>query len=216
MNRRSIVLVGLCLLLTVPAAALGKAGQEDPHSGHGGHAAQPEANAGSNVVHPDVPDVELLDQDGEPGRFVSDRVGENLAAITFTFTNCTTICPVLDGIFKRLQAEITGDLGRDTVLLTVSVDPARDIPERLKLHAEKLGAEPGWSFLTGEKETVNGLLKALEVYAPDILDHPPTVFVVDGRRDVWTRLSGFPKPAKIVEVLDRYRTARSEEEGRAP
>lgn len=216
MPRGSICLVGLCLLLTLPAAALGQAKPDDSHSGHEAHAAHAAAHAGSNVVDPDVPDVELLDQDGEPGRFVSDRVGENLAAITFTFTNCTTICPVLDGIFKRLQNELDGELGRDTVMLTVSVDPVNDIPERLKQHAERLQVKPGWSFLTGEKETVNRLLKALEVYAPNILDHPPTVFVVDGQRDVWTRLSGFPKPAKIVEVLDRYRTARAEDEERAP
>ena len=76
--------------------------------------------------------------------------------------------------------------------------------------AEELDAKPGWTFLTGEKDTVNDLLKALEVYAPNIWDHPPTVFVVDGRRGVWTRLYGFPSPDKIVEVLDRYRAARGE------
>ncbi|MDH3817077.1 MAG: SCO family protein [Myxococcales bacterium] len=168
------------------------------------------AAASSNVVDLDVPDVELVDQNNKRSRFVSDVIGDRLAAVTFTFTNCTTICPVLDGIFLGLQDEIADDLGRDSVLVSVSVDPANDIPQRLKAHAEELDAKPGWTFLTGEKDTVNGLLKALEVYAPNIWDHPPTVFVVDGRRGVWTRLYGFPSPDKIVEVLDRYRTARGE------
>jgi protein SCO1/2 len=167
--------------------------------------------AASNVVDVDVPDVELVDQDSRSGRFVSDFIGDNLAAVTFTFTNCTTICPVLDGIFLGVQDRISDDLGRDSVLVSVTVDPTNDIPQRLKAHAARLDADPAWRFLTGDKDTVNDLLKALEVYAPNILDHPPTVFVVDGQNGVWTRLYGFPSPDKIAEVLDRYRAARAGE-----
>jgi protein SCO1/2 len=213
MSARFLTLVGLCLVLASAPALRAQTAQEDPHAGHVAHAG---SHGGSNVVDLEVPDVELLDQDGKSGRFASEIIGDRLAAVTFTFTHCTTICPILDGIFKRLQDEIADDLGEDTLMLTVTVDPARDIPERLKQHSEKVRAKPGWSFLTGDKETVTGLLKALEVWAPNIWDHPPSVFVVDGRRGVWTRLSGFPKPAKIVEVLDRYRKARSNEEGQAP
>ena len=213
MSARFLTLVGLCLVLASAPALRAQTAQEDPHAGHAAHA---DSHGGSNVVDLDVPDVELLDQDGEAGRFVSEIIGDRLAAVTFTFTHCTTICPILDGIFKRLQNEIADGLGRDTLLLTVSVDPVRDIPERLKQHAEKLQARPGWSFLTGEQETVTELLKELEVWAPDIWDHPPTVFVVDGQRGVWTRLAGFPKPAKIVEVLERYRAARAEGEEKGP
>ena len=162
----------------------------------------------SNVVDLDVPDVELVDQHGDKDLFVSSRIGDRLAVITFTFSNCATVCPALHGIFGKLQDRIGEDLGKGTVMLTVTVDPARDIPERLEHHAMHHKAKPGWSFLTGEKSDVNRLLKAVEVYSPDILDHPPTVFVVDGRRGVWTRLYGFPPPAKITEVLDGYRSAR--------
>ncbi len=180
----------LCLCLSVAA----------PHA----------VSAASNVVDVDVPDVELVDQDSRTGRFVSDFIGDNLAAVTFTFTNCTTICPVLDGIFLGVQDRISEDLGKDSVLVSVTIDPANDIPERLKAHADKLDADAAWSFLTGDKDTINDHLKSLEVYAPNILDHPPTVFVVDGRHGVWTRLYGFPSPDKIAEVLDGYRTARAE------
>lgn len=168
------------------------------------------ATASSNVVDLDIPDVELVDQDNHRGRFVSDVIGDRLAAVTFTFTDCTTICPVLDGIFLGLQDKLADDLGGDSILVSVTVDPANDIPQRLKARAEELDAKPGWTFLTGEKDTVNDLLKALEVYAPNIWDHPPTVFVVDGRRGVWTRLYGFPSPDKIVAVLDGYRAARGD------
>ena len=169
------------------------------------------AQTSSSVVHLNVPDLELVNQDRESGRFVTDFIGDRLAVVTFTFTTCNTICPVLDGIFQRLQTQIADDLDKNTVLLTVSIDPVNDIPERLKVRADELDAQPGWNFLTGDQETVNRVLKGLEVFSTDILSHPPTVFVVDGRRKVWSRLSGFPSPDKIKEILDGYRSARRED-----
>lgn len=220
MTRALIASLGSALLLAGAAGSADDHSQHDhsqhgtPQQDHSKHQQQMQQArlepSGPNVVDLDVPDVELVDQDGETARFVSQRIGDDLAVITFTFTTCTTICPALDGIFKRLQNEIGDELGQGTVMLTVSVDPENDIPERLKQHAVRLRAKPGWSFLTGERETVTDLLKAVEVFAPDILDHAPSVFVVDGRRGVWTRLYGFPKPAKIEEVLDGYRAARAE------
>ena len=213
LERAGLGTAAAALCLALAAAPAWSAATDDPHAGHGSHAdhAAHMAHAAqatrTNAVQLDVPDVQLLDQDGEPGRFVSERIGKRYAAITFTFTTCTTICPVLDGISKRLQRELGDELGREVVLLTVSIDPARDIPERLKQHAEKLGARPGWSFLTGDTGEVTRLLKALEVWAPNIEDHPPVVYVVDGHTGTWTRLSGYPKPDTILAVIDRYRDA---------
>ncbi|MBW1882193.1 MAG: SCO family protein [Deltaproteobacteria bacterium] len=165
--------------------------------------------AETSIVHPEIPDVELVNQSGTKGRFVSDFIGDRLAVLTFTFTSCKTVCPVLDGIFKSVQGDLADRLGKEAVILTVTVDPERDVPARIQDHAERIGAKPGWSYLTGEKDTVNTLLRGVEVYSPDILDHSPTVFVVDGRSGVWTRLYGFPTPEEISKVLDDYRALRS-------
>lgn len=162
----------------------------------------------ADVTLEKIPDAPLVDQRGAGVRFLSEAIGDKLAAVTFTFTSCHTICPRLDGIFAGLQSRLGEHLGEDTVLLTLSVDPANDVPERLKTHAEKLRARPGWRFLTGDQQEVISLLKALEVFSPNIYDHPPTVFVVDGRRDAWTRLSGFPSPDTIASVIEQYRKQR--------
>ncbi len=182
-SRKTFLLTVLMLLLATPTFVHGAA----------------------SVVDLDVPDLELTDQNGQSGKFVSDFIGERTVALTFTYTSCGTICPVLDGIFKDLQSKIAADLGHGVALITVSIDPVNDIPPRLKAHAEKIGAGPGWSFLTGEKETVSRLLKSLEVYSPDIFNHPPTVFVVDGRRGLWNRLNGFPSPKLLERTLNEYR-----------
>jgi len=176
--------------------------------GHLKNADPTQMRSSSNIVNLKLPDVELVNQDGEENRFMTDIIGDKLAAVTFTFTTCTTLCQALDGVFSRLQSKIGSHLGKDTVLITLSVDPVNDIPPRLKAYAQKWKARPGWTFLTGEKETVNQLLKAMEVYTPNINDHPPTVFVVDGKKEKWTRLYGLSTPEMILEVLDNYRVDR--------
>jgi len=167
------------------------------------------ARAEANIVHPEVPDLELVNQNGEGGRLLSDFIADKLVAITLTFTSCQTICPVLDSIFLQVQSKMPGYTEMGIELLSISIDPAIDIPPRLKAHAEEIGAQPGWTFLTGEQKKVARILKALEVYTPDIANHPPAIFVVDGRRGVWARLNGFPSADLVVETIQDFQTARA-------
>jgi protein SCO1/2 len=162
----------------------------------------------ANLVKLQVPDLELTNQNGKKARLVSDYIGQRLVAFTFVYTTCTTVCPVIDGIFRKLQDRIGPDLGNEFALLTLTVNSAIDIPARLKEHSRKLGVKPGWDFLTGERETVKQVLKALEVYTPDIANHPPVVFVVDGRKGEWYRLNGFSSPELIEQTMRRQLAAR--------
>ena len=66
------------------------------------------------------------------------------------------------------------------------------------------------TFLTGEKAHIDEVLRAFEVYTPDIYNHPPTVFVLDGRTHASQRLNGFPSPKAIHELIKEYQAARSD------
>ncbi|MBI5443290.1 MAG: SCO family protein [Deltaproteobacteria bacterium] len=165
--------------------------------------------AARSVVRVNPPDLELVDQNGKKGRFLTDFLGDRATAVTFTYTTCTTICPVLDGIFQKLQDKIAHRLGRDLGLVTLSIDPVTDIPPRLKAHAVKLRARPGWTFLTGSRENMTKVLKSIDMYAVDILNHPPTVFIVDPKKGQWIRLNGFPSSKQIQELLEELRPGGS-------
>ena len=206
MLRKILVCVCLSALVTFSQA------RADTLS-HDQHAAPPADTQDigeSSSARLKVPDLELLDQDGQEGRFVSDFIGDRLTAVTFTYTTCTTACPILDGIFQQVQARLGEKLGKEVNLITLSIDPVTDIPPRLKAHAQKIKARPGWSFLTGQKQAVNRILKALEVYTPDIFNHPPTVFIVDGQQGLWTRVNGYPSTSKVMKELDRFHDARAQ------
>jgi len=136
-------------------------------------------------------------------------IGDRLIAITFTYTTCTTICPILDSIFVKLQDRLGERLGREVFLVTLSIDPVNDIPPRLKSYAGKLKARPGWSFLTGNKVNVDKVLTGLDMYSADILNHSPSILVGDGRSGVWRRFYGFPSADKLLAALNDMAAART-------
>ena len=71
--------------------------------------------------------------------------------VDFVFTRCSGPCPLLS---KRM-AELAETLPPQVGLLTVTVDPDGDTPERLRAYAKAYGARPGrWVFVRGGvKET---------------------------------------------------------------
>jgi protein SCO1 len=162
-----------------------------------------QAPAGERAADLRIPDVALLDQDGRPVHFYRDLVAGRVVAIDFVFTSCTTICPVLGANFGQLRRLLGDRAGRDIRLISVSIDPARDTPARLRAWARRFGAGPGWTLVAGERDEVIRLLKALGLYTPDVTTHTPLVLVGDDARGEWTRTSGLVAPAALLEVIDQ-------------
>src|SRR5258707_9425515 len=128
-----------------------------------------------------IPDVELVDQDGKTVHLYTDLVKGRVAALSFIFTTCTTICPLIGANLGRLQTELGQSLGENIALISVSVDPANDTPLRMKAWGAQFGAKAGWDLLTGDKETVEQLLKAVGLFTPNIQSHSPFLLLVNDR-----------------------------------
>jgi protein SCO1 len=153
-----------------------------------------------------IPDVELIDQDGKSVHLYTDLVKGRVAALSFIFTTCTTICPLIGANLGRLQTELGPALGKEIALISVSVDPVTDTPERMKAWGAQFGAKPGWSLLTGAKETVDELLKTVGLYTADIQSHSPFLLLVNDRSGDWTRVNALETPpARIAEILRNMR-----------
>ncbi|MGH8520433.1 MAG: SCO family protein [Gammaproteobacteria bacterium] len=148
-----------------------------------------------------IPDVVLLNQHGEQVRFYSDLVKNKVVAINFIFTTCTTICLPMGAHFSKLQKLMGEQVGKDFHLISISVDPVIDTPQRLKAWGEKLNAGPGWTLLTGPKHDVVTVLKALGVFTPDKWDHTPIVLIGNEATGQWARADGLASPAKLAEII---------------
>jgi len=167
-----------------------------------GARAQNLASEPSGAVKVSIPDVVLKDQDGKSVRFYTDLVKGRVVAINFIFTSCTTICPPLGATFAGIQKLNPGRAGRDFSLISISVDPTNDTPERLKAWAARFGAGPGWTLVTGSNEEVTRLLSALRAGTSRPQDHTPLVLIGNDATGVWTRAYGLSAPEKLVEVID--------------
>jgi protein SCO1/2 len=200
--------------------AAGAAGEADPHAHHtarAGGGADPHAHHKAMLNKPaesaksaevDLKDLTLLDQDGREVKFVSDVIGDKIVVMDFVYTSCTTVCPVLSAVFVQMQERLGDRLGEDVALVSVSVDPIRDTPQRLKAYAANLKARPGWVWLTGPKTTVDEVLDGLGAYSPSFEDHPAMVLVGDGRSGEWSRFFGFPSPGRLMDRVDALQAAR--------
>jgi protein SCO1/2 len=148
-----------------------------------------------------IPDVELLDQNGAKVHFYTDLVKGKTVAINFIFTTCTTICPPLGATFARVQKDLGERAGRDVRLISVSVDPATDTPERMKAWGAKFHAAEGWTLVTGAKPQVDELLRALGAATASPADHSPTILIGNDAAGQWTRTYGLARPGVLVKLI---------------
>src|SRR5215217_6186013 len=158
-----------------------------------------------------IPDVEVLDQDGNALHFYSDLIKDKTVAINFIFTNCTTICPPLAATFARVQKEMGDKVGKDVHFISISVDPLTDTPERLKAWGAKFKAGPGWTFVTGNKLEMDKLLYALGASVSRREDHTPSVIIGNELKGVWTRTYGLARTSQMVGLIENVIEGRLDE-----
>ena len=91
--------------------------------------------------------------------------------------------------------------GIDVQLISVSVDPTVDTPERLRDFAEKFKAGPGWTFVTGDKTEIDSLLQRLGAGVGNKNDHTSMILIGNDPADVWTRTYGLSSPSVIMKVI---------------
>ncbi|HEV7666957.1 MAG TPA: SCO family protein [Thermoanaerobaculia bacterium] len=149
-----------------------------------------------------IPDVSLVDQDGKKIHFYRDLIQGKVVAVNFVFTTCSTICTPQGARFAELRKLLGAKAGKDVHLISVSIDPQSDTPAKLKAWSEKLGAGPGWTLVTGEKDEIVRLLKSLGAFDVDIKRHTPSLLLGNDRDKRWTRAYSLAPAAQLAELLD--------------
>ncbi len=107
-------------------------------------------------VYGEVPDFELVERSGRPVSR-ADLLGRPWIA-DFIFTRCQGQCLVMNAQGRDLRRDLPA-----IKLVSFSVDPAHDTPDRLAEYAERWSAGPDWLFLTGPAETMNRLTTGLHM-----------------------------------------------------
>jgi len=188
-------------LLLGAGGALAQTPHDRMHHAAGGPARE-------EAIKPSIPDLVLLNQDGEKVRFYSDLVKGKVVAINFIFTTCTTICPPMGATFAKVQSLLGQRMGNGLQLISISIDPANDTPQRLKAWGDKFHRQPGWTFVTGPKPEIDALLASLGASVSGKAEHTPIVVIGNDATGAWTRAYGLGGATQVATIIDAMATGR--------
>jgi len=131
-----------------------------------------------------APPFALMSQDGKPVALSGLR--GKVVAVSFFYTGCPDICPLLTQKLVEVQDALGEDFGNKIAFMSITVDPERDTPEVLKDYATAWEAKTtGWSFLSGPPAVVSDVVRRYGVYvaktAEGAIDHTMLTSIIDQR-----------------------------------
>ena len=175
-------------------------GEADPHAHH---RHMMESKHYSRSLHDyQLPDVEVVTMAGEKTRLLDEVNPGKPVMVNFVFTTCTTICPIMIATFAQVQSELGAESG-EVRMISFSIDPEYDTPERLREYAGRFNAGPQWQFLTGSLANSVAIQRAFDVYRGNKMNHEPTYLMKAADSDTWVRIDGLAKAAEIVAEYHR-------------
>lgn len=143
-------------------------------------------------IYKEAPEFELTDQNNSRVS-LSDFRGR-LVLISWGFTNCPDICPLLLSKLNMVKKKL-GDVGDNVQVLFITIDPERDTPGRLKSYV--LSFNDTFIGLTGTPEEIK---RVVEDYNAFFIKHPE----VYGRGEFDTWASYQMSHTTNIYLVDRY------------
>jgi len=177
LHRRSGLLIATVMLALAWSA---RSGAHDHH-----HMSEPDT---AQIHARPIPDVRLTDESGHQVRFASDVLRQRPALISFIYTRCTTTCPLVGATVATVTEKLQADAGK-LAIVSITVDPDYDTPERLLDWRKLYGDIPQWTLLTGPKSDITQLLRAFGAYSPNLEDHADILLIGPDASGEWVRMS---------------------------
>jgi len=168
----------------------------DTHAHHQ-HAAAKTVRSTAEYV---IPDVKLVRDDGKSVSLQQELGDRRPVVMNFIYTTCTSICPLSSQTFADLQTKLGA--GRDKVhLVSISIDPEEDTPQRLREYAQKFGAGSEWQHYTGTLTASLATQRAFNVDRGGKMNHAPLTLIRMTPGNRWVRIDGFATADQLAGEL---------------
>jgi protein SCO1 len=132
-----------------------------------------------------APVFELADPRG--GQFLTASLADRPYLVTFLFTDCTDICPVIGQIVRR-AFEALGEQAADVNAIAISVDPNGDTPEAVRRWLRQQRLPSNFHYLIGSERELEPVWKSyFAAPQPEGVSggrHTANIWLVD-RRGRW-------------------------------
>lgn len=159
-----------------------------------------------------LPEFALTDHQGRP--FDRARLEGRWSLIFVGYTSCPDVCPTTMSDLARVYPKLERSLGDDPVqVILLSVDPARDAPEKLGQYVEFF--RPGFQAVTGDHAQLYPFTQSLGlVYAlvdnPNggeyLVDHSADLVLINPRGEI----EAFFRPTGELGTLRKVSMAQLE------
>jgi protein SCO1 len=114
-----------------------------------------------------APSFALVDQSGKLFKF--NPAAGKFVLVTFVYTTCPDVCPLFTAKLSSIQRTLEQEKREDYLLLTITTDPERDTPAKMKAYAQAFHADfQRWHFLSGSREALSGVWKDFGVTVKEL------------------------------------------------
>jgi protein SCO1 len=178
------------------AGAAGPGGADE----HAHHHLPPVSTTNRFAADYMIPDVRLIRQDGAVVKLGEELNDGRPVVLSFIYTSCTTVCPLISHTLSQLQSKLGGQ--RDRVhLVSITIDPEQDNPARLREYAKTFDAGPEWQHYTGTLAASQAVQRAFDVYRGNKMDHAPATLIRPAPGARWIRIEGFATADQLFAEL---------------
>ncbi len=148
-----------------------------------------------------APELKLDNSLGEPVD-LSQFKGKAVL-LTFIYTHCPDICPLIVSHLKTAQAEL-GAKAKDLQIVAVSTDPRGDTPQTVAKFLSEHGMTGKMDYLIGSRAELGKVWTGWNIVAKpdkagrDLVEHSALVYGIAANGDVTTLYPANFSPAEIV------------------
>ncbi len=158
-----------------------------------------------------APNFTLTNQAGKKFRF--NAASGKFVLVTFVYTTCPDVCPLFSAHFAAIQRALDQEKRDHYLLLSISTDPKRDTPGKMKAYAEAFKADfKHWQFLTGSQKDLSEVWKNFGVNVKDHgngqIQHTNLTTLIDAKGT--RRVDYFGDKWLVKEVLKDIKWLESE------
>ena len=144
---------------------------------------------------------------GEKMRFYDQVLRGKRVVINMMYTACSGICPSNTANLMRVHEMLSGHLGKDVFMYSLTLRPELDRPEALAAYMKQYGINAGWTFLTGVPAEMDVIRRRLGFYDidpkvdADLAQHTGMVRIGNEALDRWCMVPALSSPKQICRAI---------------
>lgn len=138
---------------------------------------------------PVIPAPQISGVNLDNSAFELDKLADRVKIVFFGYTNCPDVCPLTLANMKGVSELLTENQRAETAFIFITVDPARDTPERLATYVGAFSKDFYGIHLQDEDLTrvkkeygvyaEKRVLEASQSAADYLVDHTAFVYIID-------------------------------------